>query len=60
MPYTMEDFKHDIALEYLSELTTEEILQSVLIDIRLKRISVEEVEAYIEKRKANKSNPDEK
>ena len=76
MPYTMEDFKHDVALEHLSELTiderleglpiekvlqgisAEEILQSLPIDVRLKGISAEEIEAHIEQRKADKSNPD--
>ena len=43
MPYTMEDFKHDVALEHLSELTTEERLQGLSIEEILQGLSIEEI-----------------
>jgi hypothetical protein len=40
MPYTMEDFKRDVAREHLHELTAEE---------RLAGLRAEQVEAYLKR-----------
>jgi len=60
MPYTMENFKHDVALEHLSSLTTEERLQGLPTKERLQGLPIEEIELYLEQIKANKSDSDEK
>ena len=57
MPYTMEDFRRDIAREYVDQLPPEERLKGLSIDKilrrfpadeRLKGLSPEEVRAYLE------------
>ncbi len=69
MPYTMENFIHDVALEHLSELTiderlqglpAEEIAQRLPLEERLKGLPAEELEAYLEKMRANKSDSSKK
>ena len=42
MPYTMEDFKHDVALEHLSSLTIDERLQNLPADEIVQRLSLDE------------------
>ncbi|MBI1925450.1 hypothetical protein HYR99_14510 [Candidatus Poribacteria bacterium] len=42
MPYTMEDFRRDVAREYLSQLTVDEILQQFSLDEILQRIFTDE------------------
>ena len=42
MPYTMENFKHDIALEHLSSLTLDERLQGLSTNERLQDLSTDE------------------
>ena len=63
----MEDFKREVAKEYLPLLTAKErmegmstaaIIQSLPMDIRLKGISVEEIEAYLEQLESNPSKTD--
>ena len=91
MPYTMENFKHDVAKEYLPLLTpserleglsdddlkelpldkrlkglspsevvkslpAEEIAKSLPTEVRLKGMSVEEIEAYLEQIKSKDSD----
>ncbi len=60
MPYTMEDFKHDVALEHLSSLSPEERLQGLSVERRLQGMSIEELEAYLEQLKATSKKSDEK
>ena len=56
----MENFKHDVALEHLSSLTTEERLQGLPTEKRLQGLPIKEIELYLEQIKANKSNSDKK
>ena len=67
MPYTMEDFMHDVALEHISSLTTDELLQNLFTDDRLedlslnkilKHFSSEEIQAQLEQIKSNKPDSD--
>ena len=69
MPYTMENFKHDVALENLSALTIDERLQGLSVDERLqdlpfseiiKHYSPEEIEAQLKQLKSSSSDSDEK
>ncbi len=65
MPYTMEDYRRDYALEYLDRLTPDEILKRFSADDRLKGLSAddrlrglspEEIEAYLKKLKRKKKS----
>ncbi len=60
MPYTMENFKHDVAKEYLPLLTEDERLEGLSVDKRLKGLSVEELEAYLEQLKSRSKDSDKK
>ena len=43
MPYTVEDYKRDIAMDYLESLPAEEVLKRYSADEILKRYSADEV-----------------
>ena len=47
MPYTIEDFRREIMREHLHELTPEERLAGLPAEEILKRISPEQIEAYL-------------
>jgi hypothetical protein len=55
MPYTMEDFKREVALEYLDQLTLEERLRGVTPKEILQHLSDDQIKAYLSKRR--KSHP---
>ena len=63
----MEDFKREVAKEYLPLLTAEErmegisaaaIIKSLLTDVRLKKVTVEEIKVYLEQLESNPSKTD--
>ena len=87
MPYTMENFKHDVAKEYLPLLTEDERLEGLSVDkvvknfstdevvkslpadevaknlptdVRLKGMSIEEIEAHLEQLKSKPKDSDKK
>jgi len=43
MPYTVEDYKRDIAMDYLESLPAEEVLKRYSADEILKRYSADEI-----------------
>lgn len=58
MPYTMEDFRREVAREYLETLTVDEVLQllttddrlrGLSTDDRLRGLSLEQIRTYLEK-----------
>ena len=49
MPYTMQDYQRDVAKRYINEMTIEERLEGLAPEEILKRFSVEEVQAYLDK-----------
>jgi hypothetical protein len=49
MPYTIEDFRREIARENLHELTAEERLAGLSTEDRLTGLSTEEIEAYLKR-----------
>jgi hypothetical protein len=60
MPYTMADFKRDYILEHFPELTEEErrkALQRLSPEERLRDLSPEEIESYLQKLRAQKLAP---
>lgn len=58
MPYTMEDFKRELALENLDQLTPEERLSGLAPKEILQHLSDDEIKAYLAKR--HKSHPEAK
>jgi hypothetical protein len=55
MPYTIEDFRLDVAREQLKNLTPEERIKGLPAEKRLEGLSVEEIESYLRKIKRTKS-----
>jgi hypothetical protein len=47
MPYTMEDFRREVALEYLPELTPEERLGGLTPKGVLEHVPAKEIKAYL-------------
>jgi len=47
MPYTMEDYRREVAQEYLQELTAAERLALLPAEERLAGLTVEQIEAYL-------------
>jgi hypothetical protein len=51
MPYTMEDFRRDVARKYINELTAEERLAGLPPEERLAGLSDDEIEAILKRRR---------
>jgi hypothetical protein len=56
MPYTIEDFRLDVAREQLKNLTAEERMKGIPAEKRLEGLSDEEIESYLHKRRQSKQN----
>ncbi len=49
MPYTIEDYKRDYALEYIESLSPEDRLKGLSIADRMKGLSPDEIERFLKK-----------
>ena len=49
LPYTMKDFRRDIARKYLNQLTPEERLAGLPAEERLAGLTAEQIEAYLKR-----------
>jgi hypothetical protein len=49
MPYTMEDFRREVAREHVHELTAEERLAGLSPEQILARLPPEQIEAYLKR-----------
>lgn len=47
MPYTMNDFRKEVALEVMEELSPEERLRGLPPEERLRGLSAKQIEAYL-------------
>jgi hypothetical protein len=47
MPYTIEDYKHDVTREYFDKLTPEELQQ--VAEKLLEQLPLEQIEAYLQR-----------
>ncbi|MCI0641987.1 MAG: hypothetical protein L0Y72_21850 [Gemmataceae bacterium] len=55
MPYTMEDFRRELALENLNQLTPEERLEGLTPKEILQHLSKDEIKAYLAKLQKGRS-----
>jgi hypothetical protein len=60
MPYTMEDFKREVAQDVLKKLTPAQRLKGLSVEERLEGLSAEEIETYLKKHKTaqDRTSPD--
>jgi hypothetical protein len=60
MPYTMADFRRDIAREHVQELSAEERLQGLSLEERLAGLPPEQIEAYLKGLQKKRAAPKKK